>query len=104
MKHFPKILLCLIGALCTLAAFAETEEAKMSSSSPVAHEYVSRPTLDGRFLFSQLSPGTYRIEVAAQGFDRARSQATSVGVGQTVSVNFTLSPAGVSQSVEVTAQ
>ncbi len=59
---------------------------------------------DGRFLFSQLSPGTYRIEVAAQGFDRARSQATSVGVGQTVSVNFTLSPAGVSQSVEVTAQ
>ena len=59
---------------------------------------------DGRFLFSQVNPGTYRIEVHAEGFGLARSQPTSVSVGQTAAVNFTLFPAAISQSVEVTGQ
>jgi hypothetical protein len=59
---------------------------------------------DGRFLFSQVNPGTYRIEVRAEGFGLGQSQPTSVSVGQTATVNFTLSPAAISQSVEVTAQ
>ena len=59
--------------------------------------------LDGRFLFSQVNPGTYRIEVHAEGFGLGQSQPTSVSVGQTATVNFTLSPAATSQSVEVTA-
>jgi hypothetical protein len=59
---------------------------------------------DGRFLFSQVNPGTYRIEVHAEGFGLGQSQPTSVSVGQTATVNFTLSPAATSQSVEVTAQ
>src|SRR5258708_1244746 len=60
--------------------------------------------LDGRFLFSQVNPGTYRIEVHAEGFGIGQSQPTSVSVGQTATVNFTLSPAATSQSVEVSAQ
>ena len=59
---------------------------------------------DGRFLFSQVNPGTYRIEVRAAGFAVATSQATSVSVGQTATVNFTLSLASTSQAVEVIAQ
>jgi len=59
---------------------------------------------DGRFLFSQVNPGTYRIEVHAQGFGPGQSQPTSVAVGQTVTVNFTLSPAASEQTVEVTGQ
>jgi hypothetical protein len=59
---------------------------------------------DGRFLFSQVNPGTYRIEVQAQGFGPGQSQPTSVAVGQTVTVNFTLSPAASEQTVEVTDQ
>jgi hypothetical protein len=59
---------------------------------------------DGRFLFSQVNPGTYRIEVHAEGFGLGQSQPTSVSVGQTAPVNFTLSPAATSQSVEVTEQ
>ncbi len=59
---------------------------------------------EGRFLFSQVNPGTYRMEVHAQGFGLGRSQPTIVSVGQTALVNFTLSPAATSQSVEVTAQ
>ncbi len=59
---------------------------------------------DGRFLFSQVNPGTYRIEVSAAGFGPGQSQPVSVSVGQTAAVNFTLSPAATSQSIEVTAQ
>jgi hypothetical protein len=59
---------------------------------------------DGRFLFSQVNPGTYRIEVHVQGFGSGQSQPTSVAVGQTVTVNFTLSPAASEQTVEVTDQ
>jgi Carboxypeptidase regulatory-like domain len=60
--------------------------------------------LEGRFLFSQINPGTYQVEVHAQGFGPGRSQPAIVPVGQTAQVNFSLSPAATSQSVEVTEQ
>jgi hypothetical protein len=59
---------------------------------------------DGRYLFSQLNPGTYRIEVHAEGFAPGQSQPVNLSVGQTATVNFALSPAAISQTVEVTAQ
>ena len=59
---------------------------------------------NGRFLFAQLNPGTYQIEVAAQGFAIQDSLPIVVAVGQIATANFTLSPAGTSQSVEVNAQ
>ena len=59
---------------------------------------------DGRFLFSQVNPGTYRIEVHSNEFGPAQSQPTSVSVGQTVTVNFTLFPAATEQTVEVREQ
>jgi Carboxypeptidase regulatory-like domain len=60
--------------------------------------------MDGRFLFSQVNPGIYRIEVQAAGFGPGESQSVSVTVGQTAAVNFTLSPAATSQSIDVTAK
>ena len=60
--------------------------------------------LEGRYLFSQINPGTYQIEVHAQGFGLGRSQPTIVSVGQTALVNFSLSPAATAQSVEVTEE
>src|ERR1039457_99730 len=59
---------------------------------------------EGRFLFSQVNPGTYRIEVHVTGFGPGVSQPTSVSVGQTATVNFTLALAATSQSVEVIEQ
>ena len=59
---------------------------------------------DGRFLFAQVNPGTYRIAVQADGFGPAESQPAAVAVGQTMAVNFTLKPASTSQTVEVTTQ
>ncbi|WP_160115122.1 TonB-dependent receptor [Bryocella elongata] len=58
----------------------------------------------GHYLLSQINPATYQITVAAPGFGVASSGATAVGVGRTVTVNFTLSVTSASQSVEVTAQ
>jgi hypothetical protein len=58
----------------------------------------------GRFLFSQLNPGTYQIEVVAQGFAPQKSASITVAVGQIVAANFTLSLAGTSQTVEVIAE
>jgi hypothetical protein len=59
---------------------------------------------DGRYLFARVNPGTYRVQVQAHGFAIERSQPTQVPVGQTVTVNFTLSLATASQTVEVTTQ
>ena len=64
----------------------------------------ARSNAEGRFLFAQVNPGIYRISVAAEGFGPAESQPSSVAVGQTIAVNFTLKPAPTSQTVEVTAQ
>jgi hypothetical protein len=48
----------------------------------------------GRFLFAQLNPGTYQIEVVAQGFAIQNSPPIVVAVSQTATENFTLAPAG----------
>src|SRR5579863_10136199 len=64
----------------------------------------ARSNAEGRFLFAQVNPGTYRITVEAEGFGPAQSQPSAVAVGQTIAVNFTLKPAATSQTVEVTAQ
>jgi hypothetical protein len=58
----------------------------------------------GHFLFSQINPGTYQVTVEANGFVPSHSEPTSVGVGRTVSLHFSLRVQSNSQSVEVTAQ
>ena len=58
----------------------------------------------GHFLFSQINPGTYQVTVEANGFATSQSEPTSVGVGRTVSLYFSLRVQSASQSVEVTAQ
>jgi Carboxypeptidase regulatory-like domain len=58
----------------------------------------------GGFLFSQINPGNYRVRVASPGFASQQSQIVRVGVGQTVTLNFSLHPAVASQSVQVNAQ
>ena len=59
---------------------------------------------DGRYLFAQINPGTYRVAVEAGSFGVAESPPTTVPVGQTIAINFSLSPAATSQTIEVTTQ
>jgi len=58
----------------------------------------------GRFLFSQVSPGTYQVSISSSGFAHATSEPTPVPVGRDVALNFTLKVSSASQSVEVIAQ
>ncbi|MGD1106994.1 MAG: carboxypeptidase-like regulatory domain-containing protein [Terracidiphilus sp.] len=67
-------------------------------------ERTGRTDAAGHFLFSQVTPGTYRVAVQAVGFADATSQPTLVGVGRDVALNFTLQVSSAAQTVEVTAQ
>jgi hypothetical protein len=58
----------------------------------------------GRFLFSQVNPGTYVVTVSALRFAEQNSRPVLVEVGRTVTLDFTLSVASASQTVQVTAQ
>ncbi len=58
----------------------------------------------GRYLLSQVNPGTYLVSVASTGFAPAASEPTPLGVGRTATLNFTLSINAASQTVEVSAQ
>ena len=59
---------------------------------------------DGRFLFSQVNPGTYTVTVSAKGFAEQSSPPVQVEVGRTVTLNLKLSLTSTTQDVEVTAQ
>jgi hypothetical protein len=59
---------------------------------------------DGRFIFSQVNPGTYTITVSAAGFAGQTSQPIAVEVGRTSTLDFNLAISATSQTIEVTAQ
>jgi hypothetical protein len=59
---------------------------------------------NGRFLFSQLNPGTYTVTVRATHFAEQTSQPIAVEVSRTTALNFKLAVSSTSQTIEVTAQ
>ena len=59
---------------------------------------------NGRFLFSQVNPGTYTVTVIAKGFAEQTSVPFQVEVGRTVTLNLKLSLSSTTQNIEVTAQ
>src|SRR5580704_9539693 len=56
---------------------------------------------EGRFNFPQLKPGTYSVEVEAEGFDPRQNDNVLSGLGQKQMVNVTLKVAQSNQTVEV---
>jgi hypothetical protein len=59
---------------------------------------------NGRYLLSQINPGTYQVSVSSSGFEAVESEPTAVAVGRTVTLTFTLSVGSAAQTVVVTAQ
>jgi hypothetical protein len=57
----------------------------------------------GRFSFPQLKPGSYKVEVAAEGFERQSASLYS-GLGQKQIINFRLDLAAARSEVVVTAE
>ena len=56
---------------------------------------------DGRYEFTDIEPGTYTLQVAANGY-QATTKQTTVYAGETTNLDFQLSPAG--RDVEVSPQ
>ncbi len=85
------------GAALPGAAITATEiDTKAARTEQTDH--------DGRFIFSQVNPGTYTIAVAATGFAQQTSRPIAVEVGRTATLNFNLAVSAALQTVEVDAQ
>src|ERR1043166_7220175 len=59
---------------------------------------------EGVYEITQLPPGTYRVEVEAQGFSKAVTENVTVNVLQRTTINPTLKVGAVSETVQVTAE
>ncbi|HZB44636.1 MAG TPA: TonB-dependent receptor, partial [Pyrinomonadaceae bacterium] len=59
---------------------------------------------EGGFAVPLLPPGRYKVEVAAQGFKRVLVEEVEVNVTQTATVNLSLEPSTVEETVTVTAE
>ncbi|MBS1805405.1 MAG: TonB-dependent receptor [Acidobacteria bacterium] len=57
----------------------------------------------GDYSFTNLTPGTYQLDVSAPGFGRLTRSGIHAVVGQTVNVDLTLTLNGRQQTIEVTA-
>jgi hypothetical protein len=57
---------------------------------------------DGRYLFANVRPGTYTIVAEQPGFKRHEIQSVKVDVGVPATVNFTLAPGEVTETVTIT--
>src|SRR5215469_8015925 len=57
----------------------------------------------GRYVFVNVSPGTYNIEISKTGFSKARVDGQAVDVGQTTSINVALKVGQTTETVTVEA-
>jgi carboxypeptidase family protein/TonB-dependent receptor-like protein len=58
----------------------------------------------GVYRFPSVAPGTYTVSATLSSFSSRSIPDVSVGLGQSKKVDFTLSPAGVQETVQVTAE
>lgn len=105
--------------LSGLALFAQTDAARLSGTvtdstgavipgatisvlnerTGQRREVVTSPT--GTFLLNNLAPSTYTVTAIATGMSAASLQQLTLAVGQARTVNLTLQPAEISQTVNV---
>jgi len=122
----PTALLILLAAvLCMFArgipAQGETTSAIVGQVSDQTNAAVARATVtitsvetglkrsattdeSGRFNFTQLKPGTYKVKVEVPGFETQENDAVSAALGQKQTVNFTLKLAQTKQAIQVTSE
>ena len=65
--------------------------------------YTATVDSEGRFIFRQVSPGTYNLTAEATSFQSQRKDAIKLDVSQNVSINFTLKIGSARETVEVIA-
>src|SRR5215475_3718749 len=58
----------------------------------------------GEYVFAGLKPGTYTVSLALEGFVTFEAKSVVVTAGQATRVDITLTPAGVTEKVNVQGQ
>src|SRR6185437_4257608 len=81
------------------AAVAHAQVELIQSSTNLHQTTVSSNS--GDYLFANINPGSYRLEVTTPGFRHLSRTGVTVIVGQTVSVDLALTPGGDQQTVTV---
>jgi hypothetical protein len=75
-------------------------QVELTQSTTNIHQSTTSSS-SGDYLFTHLDPGSYRLDVTATGFKRLSRTGVTAIVGQTVSVDLTLSAGGDQQTVTV---
>ena len=94
----------LVGQV-TDATLAAVPEATVTITSPeTGLTRSARTGAAGRFNFPQLKPGAYSVRVEAEGFEIQQREGISPGLGEKLTVNFTLKVASSRQTIEVSSE
>jgi len=114
MMLAPTIAPALFGQSGTSSALAgnvaDASGAAIPAATITAVEIDNKATRTGKtdaaghYLFSQINPGIYQVSAAAAGFGPSTSPPTTVGVGRTVTFNFSMQPGSASETVTVNAE
>jgi len=73
-----------------------TVKLSTQSGDPMAHT-LTNPA--GRYSFSGVAPGSYRINAALQGFDTSAAQTFTIYGNQIIEINISLNPAAVTNTI-----
>jgi len=93
-----------VGGLVTDPSGAAVVGATVTLTDPSTGAVRTVQTNDaGRYLFSNVQPGTYDVTINQAGFRQARLSKHVVSVGSEVTVNAKMELGAVSQTVEITA-
>src|SRR5581483_5885381 len=83
------------------AAVANAAVTVTNTSTNASQRVLTGP--DGRFTMSGLTPGTYRLEVESAGYKRTSQQNLDLSGNGPGTINITLEPGSMSESVEIKA-
>lgn len=94
-----------ISGIVTDPSGASVAGARVSATNEgTAEVRTATSQSSGRYVFPLLSPGAYRVEVAANGFRNSVATSVHVVVTETTAANFSLVVQGSVQEVTVTGQ
>lgn len=86
------------------ASGAAVSAATVKATDLATHvAYTARTNQTGSYMIPYILPGTYSVEVTANGFRRVQQNDVILSASQSLNLNFTLAVGAVSQSVEVTS-
>ena len=120
MKHVVTMAMALCVAAIPRLVVAQTDQAKIAGTARdqssafvsgaqvlvknerTGDERSALTTDQGRFLIGSLKPSTYTIKIAKDGFAAIEYTAMPLALGQELTLDFELKPAGVQESVTVT--